>query len=387
MSNVSISDAVKYIGVDDHELDLFEGQYIIPNGIAYNSYVILDEKTAILDTVDARFADQWLANLETQLQGKAPHYLIISHMEPDHSSVIGRIFDLYPDIIGVCSARALPMMKRFFTTDYSSRMMVVNEGDTIALGAHTLKFLMAPMVHWPEVMVTYEQEEKILFSADAFGKFGALDADEAWTCEARRYYFNICGKYGAQVPALLKKVAQHDIRTICPLHGPILSENLEYYIDKYNTWSSYEAEDKGIFIAYCSLHGNTAQAAQALADILAAKSDIKVATADIARDDMAEALEDAFRHDRLVLAAPTYDGGIMPVMDTFLHHLASKNFQNRTVGIIENGSWAPMAGRKMCEMLQTFKNIRILQPIITVESTVKESTLEQLNALADQLLQ
>ena len=387
MSNVSISDAVKYIGVDDHELDLFEGQYIIPNGIAYNSYVILDEKTAILDTVDARFADQWLANLETQLQGKAPHYLIISHMEPDHSSVIGRIFDLYPDIIGVCSARALPMMKRFFTTDYSSRMMVVNEGDTIALGAHTLKFLMAPMVHWPEVMVTYEQEEKILFSADAFGKFGALDADEAWTCEARRYYFNICGKYGAQVQALLKKVAQHDISTICPLHGPILSENLEYYIDKYNTWSSYEAEDKGIFIAYCSLHGNTAQAAQALADILAAKSDIKVATADIARDDMAEALEDAFRHDRLVLAAPTYDGGIMPVMDTFLHHLASKNFQNRTVGIIENGSWAPMAGRKMCEMLQTFKNIRILQPIVTVESTVKESTLEQLNALADQLLQ
>ena len=387
MSNVSISDAVKYIGVDDHELDLFEGQYIIPNGIAYNSYVILDEKTAILDTVDARFADQWLANLEAQLQGKTPHYLIISHMEPDHSSVIGRIFDLYPGIIGVCSARALPMMKRFFTTDYSSRMMVVNEGDTIALGAHTLKFLMAPMVHWPEVMVTYEQEEKILFSADAFGKFGALDADEAWTCEARRYYFNICGKYGAQVQALLKKVAQHDIRTICPLHGPILSENLEYYIDKYNTWSSYEAEDKGIFIAYCSLHGNTAQAAQALADILAAKSDIKVATADIARDDMAEALEDAFRHDRLVLAAPTYDGGIMPVMDTFLHHLASKNFQNRTVGIIENGSWTPMAGRKMCEMLQTFKNIRILQPIVTVESTVKESTLEQLNALADQLLQ
>ena len=387
MSNVSISDAVKYIGVDDHELDLFEGQYIIPNGIAYNSYVILDEKTAILDTVDARFADQWLANLEAQLQGKTPHYLIISHMEPDHSSVIGRIFDLYPDIIGVCSARALPMMKRFFTTDYSSRMMVVNEGDTIALGAHTLKFLMAPMVHWPEVMVTYEQEEKILFSADAFGKFGALDADEAWTCEARRYYFNICGKYGAQVQALLKKVAQLDIRTICPLHGPILSENLEYYIDKYNTWSSYEAEDKGIFIAYCSLHGNTAQAAQALADILAAKSDIKVATADIARDDMAEALEDAFRHDRLVLAAPTYDGGIMPVMDTFLHHLASKNFQNRTVGIIENGSWTPMAGRKMCEMLQTFKNIRILQPVVTVESTVKESTLEQLNALADQLLQ
>lgn len=387
MSNVSISDAVRYIGVDDHELDLFEGQYIIPNGIAYNSYVILDEKTAILDTVDARFADQWLANLEAQLQGKVPQYLIISHMEPDHSSVISRILDLYPNVTGVCSARALPMMKRFFTTDYSNRMMVVNEGDTLALGAHTLKFFMAPMVHWPEVMVAYEQEEKILFSADAFGKFGALDADEAWTCEARRYYFNICGKYGAQVQALLKKAALLDIRTICPLHGPILSENLEYYIDKYNTWSSYEAEDKGIFIAYCSLHGNTAKAALALADIIATKSDIKVATADIARDDMAEALEDAFRHDRLVLAAPTYDGGIMPVMDTFLHHLASKNFQNRTVGIIENGSWAPMAGRKMCEMLQNLKNINILQPIVTVESTVKDSTLEHLTALADQLLQ
>ena len=387
MSNVSISDAVRYIGVDDHELDLFEGQYIIPNGIAYNSYVILDEKTAILDTVDARFADQWLANLEAQLQGKVPQYLIISHMEPDHSSVISRILDLYPNLTGVCSARALPMMKRFFTTDYSNRMMVVNEGDTLALGAHTLKFFMAPMVHWPEVMVAYEQEEKILFSADAFGKFGALDADEAWTCEARRYYFNICGKYGAQVQALLKKAALLDIRTICPLHGPILSENLEYYIDKYNTWSSYEAEDKGIFIAYCSLHGNTAKAALALADIIATKSDIKVATADIARDDMAEALEDAFRHDRLVLAAPTYDGGIMPVMDTFLHHLASKNFQNRTVGIIENGSWAPMAGRKMCEMLQNLKNINILQPIVTVESTVKDSTLEHLTALADQLLQ
>lgn len=387
MSNVSISDAVRYIGVDDHELDLFEGQYIIPNGIAYNSYVILDEKTAILDTVDARFADQWLANLEAQLQGNVPQYLIISHMEPDHSSVISRILDLYPNVTGVCSARALPMMKRFFTTDYSNRMMVVNEGDTLALGAHTLKFFMAPMVHWPEVMVAYEQEEKILFSADAFGKFGALDADEAWTCEARRYYFNICGKYGAQVQALLKKAALLDIRTICPLHGPILSENLEYYIDKYNTWSSYEAEDKGIFIAYCSLHGNTAKAALALADIIATKSDIKVATADIARDDMAEALEDAFRHDRLVLAAPTYDGGIMPVMDTFLHHLASKNFQNRTVGIIENGSWAPMAGRKMCEMLQNLKNINILQPIVTVESTVKDSTLEHLTALADQLLQ
>ena len=386
MAKPSISNAVRYIGVDDHELDLFEGQYIIPNGIAYNSYVVLDEKIAILDTVDGRFADEWQQNLDAELQGKTPDYLIISHMEPDHSAVISQMLERYPNLTGVCSARALPMMQRFFTTDYTSRMLVVNEGDTLSLGAHTLQFFMAPMVHWPEVMVTFEQSEGILFSADAFGKFGALDADEAWTCEARRYYFNICGKYGAQVQALLKKAAALDIKTICPLHGPILSENLEYYLNIYNTWSSYQAEDKGIFIAYCSLHGNTAKAALALEEIIASKSDIRVATADIAREDMAEALEDAFRHDRLVLAAPTYDGGIMPVMDTFIHHLMAKNYQNRTVGIIENGSWAPVAGRKMCEMMQSLKDITVLQPIVTVESTVKDSTMEQLNALADQLL-
>ena len=386
MAKPSISNAVRYIGVDDHELDLFEGQYIIPNGIAYNSYVVLDEKIAILDTVDGRFADEWQQNLDAELQGKTPDYLIISHMEPDHSAVISQMLERYPNLTGVCSARALPMMQRFFTTDYTSRMLVVNEGDTLSLGAHTLQFFMAPMVHWPEVMVTFEQSEGILFSADAFGKFGALDADEAWTCEARRYYFNICGKYGAQVQALLKKAAALDIKTICPLHGPILNENLEYYLNIYNTWSSYQAEDKGIFIAYCSLHGNTAKAALALEEIIASKSNIRVATADIAREDMAEALEDAFRHDRLVLAAPTYDGGIMPVMDTFIHHLMAKNYQNRTVGIIENGSWAPAAGRKMCEMMQSLKDITVLQPIVTVESTVKDSTMEQLNALADQLL-
>ena len=386
MAKPSISNAVHYIGVDDHELDLFEGQYIIPNGIAYNSYVVLDEKIAILDTVDGRFADEWQQNLDAELQGKTPDYLIISHMEPDHSAVISQMLERYPNLTGVCSARALPMMQRFFTTDYTSRMLVVNEGDTLSLGAHTLQFFMAPMVHWPEVMVTFEQSEGILFSADAFGKFGALDADEAWTCEARRYYFNICGKYGAQVQALLKKAAALDIKTICPLHGPILNENLEYYLNIYNTWSSYQAEDKGIFIAYCSLHGNTAKAALALEEIIASKSNIRVATADIAREDMAEALEDAFRHDRLVLAAPTYDGGIMPVMDTFIHHLMAKNYQNRTVGIIENGSWAPVAGRKMCEMMQSLKDITVLQPIVTVESTVKDSTMEQLNALADQLL-
>ena len=383
MSNVSISDAVKYIGVDDHELDLFEGQYIIPNGIAYNSYVILDEKTAILDTVDARFADQWLANLETQLQGKTPHYLIISHMEPDHSSVIGRIFDLYPDIIGVCSARALPMMKRFFTTDYSSRMMVVNEGDTIALGAHTLKFLMAPMVHWPEVMVTYEQEEKILFSADAFGKFGALDADEAWTCEARRYYFNICGKYGAPVQKLLKKAATLDIAIICPLHGPVLKENLGYYIGLYDTWSKYEVETEGVLIAYASIHGGTKVVAEKVAEMFREKNIGKVAITDLCRDDMAEAIEDAFRMNRLVLAAASYDASVFPPMYDFIHHLKMKAYQNRKVGIIENGSWAPSAAKTMKKQLEAFKNIEIVEPTVTIWSRLKDSDLPQLQALVD----
>ena len=383
MSNVSISDAVKYIGVDDHELDLFEGQYIIPNGIAYNSYVILDEKTAILDTVDARFADQWLANLEAQLQGKTPHYLIISHMEPDHSSVIGRIFDLYPDIIGVCSARALPMMKRFFTTDYSSRMMVVNEGDTIALGAHTLKFLMAPMVHWPEVMVTYEQEEKILFSADAFGKFGALDADEAWTCEARRYYFNICGKYGAPVQKLLKKAATLDIAIICPLHGPVLKENLGYYIGLYDTWSKYEVETEGVLIAYASIHGGTKVVAEKVAEMFREKNIGKVAITDLCRDDMAEAIEDAFRMNRLVLAAASYDASVFPPMYDFIHHLKMKAYQNRKVGIIENGSWAPSAAKTMKKQLEAFKNIEIVEPTVTIWSRLKDSDLPQLQALVD----
>lgn len=386
MSKATISDAVKYIGADDTDLDLFEGQYIIPNGISYNSYVILDDKIAVLDTVDARKTDEWLANLEATLCGKTPDYLIINHMEPDHAANVNLLMDKYPTLTGVCNQKAADMMNRFFGTDYSGRLMIVKERDTLALGSHTLQFFMAPMVHWPEAMVTFEQSEGILFSADAFGKFGALSAQEDWTCEARRYYFNICGKYGAPVQTLLKKAATLHINTICPLHGPILKENLGYYISLYNIWSSYKPENEGIFIAYCSMHGNTANAANRLAEIIRSKSDVKVSTADLARDDMAEALEDAFRYDRLVLACPTYDGDIMPVMHDFLQHLKAKNYQNRKVAFIENGSWAPVAGRKMKEAMQQMKDITLVDPVVTVESTVKADTISQLTSLAEALI-
>lgn len=386
MSKATISDAVKYIGADDTDLDLFEGQYIIPNGISYNSYVILDDKIAVLDTVDARKTDEWLANLEATLCGKTPDYLIINHMEPDHAANVNLLMDKYPTLTGVCNQKAADMMNRFFGTDYSGRLMIVKERDTLALGSHTLQFFMAPMVHWPEAMVTFEQSEGILFSADAFGKFGALSAQEDWTCEARRYYFNICGKYGAPVQTLLKKAAILHINTICPLHGPILKENLGYYISLYNIWSSYKPENEGIFIAYCSMHGNTANAANRLAEIIRSKSDVKVSTADLARDDMAEALEDAFRYDRLVLACPTYDGDIMPVMHDFLQHLKAKNYQNRKVAFIENGSWAPVAGRKMKEAMQQMKDITLVDPVVTVESTVKADTISQLTSLAEALI-
>lgn len=386
MSKATISDAVKYIGADDTDLDLFEGQYIIPNGISYNSYVILDDKIAVLDTVDARKTDEWLANLESTLCGKTPDYLIINHMEPDHAANVNLLMDKYPTLTGVCNQKAADMMNRFFGTDYSGRLMIVKERDTLALGSHTLQFFMAPMVHWPEVMVTFEQSEGILFAADAFGKFGTLSAQEDWTCEARRYYFNICGKYGAPVQTLLKKAATLHINTICPLHGPILKENLGYYISLYNTWSSYKPENEGIFIAYCSMHGNTANAANRLAEIIRSKSDVKVSTADLARDDMAEALEDAFRYDRLVLACPTYDGDIMPVMHDFLQHLKAKNYQNRKVAFIENGSWAPVAGRKMKEAMQQMKDITLVDPVVTVESTVKADTISQLTSLAEALI-
>ena len=385
MRDVKITDSIKYIGVDDKTIDLFESQYVVPNGISYNSYVILDEKVAVMDTVDVRKTEEWLTNLEEELDGRDVDYLVVSHMEPDHASNIQRLAEKYPNVKVVGNAKTFAMIPQFFDIDLSERSVVVKEGDTLNLGAHILQFFMAPMVHWPEVMVAYEQSEKILFSADGFGKFGALDADEAWTCEARRYYFNIVGKYGAQVQALLKKAATLDIQMICPLHGPILKEDLGYYIDKYDIWSKYEPEDEGVFIAYASIHGNTAKAAKKLAEMLEEKGAKRVAIADLSRDDMAEAVEDAFRHDKLVVASSTYDGGLFPCMEDFLLHLKAKNFQKRTVGIMENGSWAPMAGKKMREILEGMKDITICEPVVTIKSTMKEDTMKVMDELAEKL--
>jgi flavorubredoxin len=386
----TIAPNVKYIGVDDLDIDLFEGQYEVPLGISYNSYLILDEKIAIMDTVDATKTAEWEKNLEAALGGKTPDYLIVQHLEPDHGGSVQYILEKYPNMIAVCSQKAVAMFKRYFETDFSSRIQVVKEGETLSLGQQTLQFLMAPMIHWPEVMMTYDQKNKILFSADAFGKFGALckeeDDDEGWACEARRYYFNIVGKYGAMVQNLLKKTNTLDIQQICPLHGPVLSDDLCYYIGLYDTWSKYEPETQGIFIAYCSLHGNTAKAAHALADILKAKSDVKVSIADIARDDLHECVEDAFRYDRMVLCAPTYDGGIMPIMEDFINHLRIKTYQNRKVAFVDNGTWAPVAGKKMREQMEAMKNITIIEPMVTVESTVKAKTIEDLTVLAEALL-
>ncbi len=386
----TIAPNVKYIGVDDLDIDLFEGQYEVPLGISYNSYLILDEKIAIMDTVDATKTAEWEKNLEAALGGKTPDYLIVQHLEPDHGGSVQYILEKYPNMIAVCSQKAVAMFKRYFETDFSSRIQVVKEGETLSLGQQTLQFLMAPMIHWPEVMMTYDQKNKILFSADAFGKFGALckeeDDDEGWACEARRYYFNIVGKYGAMVQNLLKKTNALDIQQICPLHGPVLSDDLCYYIGLYDTWSKYEPETQGIFIAYCSLHGNTAKAAHALADILKAKSDVKVSIADIARDDLHECVEDAFRYDRMVLCAPTYDGGIMPIMEDFINHLRIKTYQNRKVAFVDNGTWAPVAGKKMREQMEAMKNITIIEPMVTVESTVKAKTIEDLTVLAEALL-
>ena len=386
MKDISISESIRYIGADDRDLDLFEGQYIIPEGMAYNSYVILDEKIAVMDTIDIRRTEGWLTNLKEALGGRKPDYLVVSHMEPDHAASIQALVEAYPDIQIVGNAKTFTMIGQFFDLDIAGRTLPVKEGDTLELGTHTLQFFMAPMVHWPEVMVTYESTEKVLFSADAFGKFGALDAEEDWACEARRYYFNIVGKYGAQAQSLLKKAAGLDIQIICPLHGPILKENLEYYIGKYNTWSSYEPEDKGIFIAYASIYGNTKKAALKLADLLRAAGAEKVSMADLARDDMAEALEDAFRYDRMVLAAPTYDGGIFPCMEEFLQHLKGKNYQKRTVGIIENGSWAPASGRLMKAALEAMKGIIVVEPVVSIKSSMKEATLAQLEELVKALV-
>lgn len=382
----NVTDSVFYVGADDKDLDLFEGQYIIPNGIAYNSYVILDEKIAIMDMVDKRRADEWFGNVDKVLDGQQPDYLVISHLEPDHSANLNEVLKRYPDIKIVSNAKLFDMLPQFFDVDIKNRSVTVKEGEPLSLGEHELHFVMAPMVHWPEVMVTYDAVDKILFSADGFGKFGALDTEEDWACEARRYYFNIVGKYGVPVQNLLKKASGLDIQIICPLHGPILTENLEYYIGKYNIWSSYEPEDKGVFIAYVSLHGNTKAAAEELAKMLEKKGVPKVAIADLAREDGAECVEDAFRYDRLVLAAPTYDGGLMPIMTDFIEHLKMKSYQKRKVALIENGSWAPMAGKIMKQHFESMKDIVFVGDVVTIRSTVKDEDRVHLDMLADSLL-
>ena len=383
----NVTERIKYIGVDDTTIDLFESQYIVPNGISYNSYLITDEKMAIMDTVDLRKSDDWWANLEEALEGRTPDYLIVQHMEPDHAGNIAKALEKYPEMKVVASAKAIQMMPQFFEdTDFNGRTLAVKEGETLSLGEHTLQFFMAPMVHWPEVMVTYDQQDKVLFSADGFGKFGALAHEEDWACEARRYYFNICGKYGAQVQALLKKAATLDIACICPLHGPILKENLGYYIGLYDTWSKYEVETEGVFIAYASIHGGTKKVAEKMAEILRAKGAPKVSIADLCRDDMAEAVEDAFRMGKLVVAAASYDADVFPPMHDFLHHLKLKAYQKRRVGIIENGSWAPCAGRVMKGMLEGMKEIEIVEPMVTIRSAMKQGDIPALEALADAML-
>lgn len=380
-----ISDSIRYIGADDPDLDLFEGQYHIPGGMAYNSYLILDEKVAVMDTIDIRRTGEWLEHIERELCGRTPDYLVVSHMEPDHSASIQILAEKYPGLKIVGNARTFAILGQFFDMDLNGRTVTVKDGDTLTLGSHTLNFILAPMIHWPEVMMSYEQSEKILFAADAFGKFGMLDTEEEWESEARRYYFNIVGKYGAQVQALLKKAAALDIRMICALHGPILKENLGHYIEKYNIWSSYEPEEKGVLIAYASIYGNTKKAALALAEDLKEAGVAGVAVADLARDDMAQALADAFRYDRMVLAASTYDGGIFPVMEDFLHHLKIKNYQKRTVALIENGSWAPASGRQMKAHLEQMKDITVLDPVVTIRSAMNADSRKQLKALAEQL--
>ena len=383
----NVTEKIKYIGVDDTTIDLFESQYIVPNGISYNSYLVMDEKIAIMDTADKRKGEEWFANLEEGLEGRTPDYLIVQHMEPDHAGNIAVLMEKYPDMKVVASAKAIQMMPQFFEdTCFEGRTITVKEGDTLSLGGRELKFFMAPMVHWPEVMVTYDSADKVLFSADGFGKFGALAHEEDWACEARRYYFNICGKYGAQVQALLKKAATLDIACICPLHGPILKENLGYYIGLYDTWSKYEVETEGVFIAYASIHGGTKKAAEKMAEILRAKGAPKVSIADLSRDDMAEAVEDAFRMSKLIVAAASYDADVFPPMHDFLHHLKLKAYQKRRVGIIENGSWAPCAGRVMKGMFETMKDIEIVEPMVTIRSAMKQGDIPAMEALADAML-
>lgn len=383
---MKISNDIAYIGVNDREIDLFEGQYVVPNGMAYNSYVILDEKIAVFDTVDKNFGTQWLKNLDEALGGKTPDYLIVQHMEPDHSANIVLFAEKYPDAKIVANDKAFVMMSQFFDFDLGDRKMSVKNGESLSLGKHELTFIFAPMVHWPEVMMTYDSTDKVLFSADAFGKFGALDTDEDWACEARRYYFGIVGKYGAQVQAVLKKAAALDIKTICPLHGPVLSENLGYYLDLYNTWSSYGVESDGVVIAYTSVYGNTKAAAELLAQKLKEKGCPKVAVNDLARCDMAEAVEDAFRYGKIVLATTTYNADVFPFMREFINELTERNFQNRFVGIIENGSWAPMAAKVIKKMLENSKNITFADTVVTVKSAMKQNTADDIKRLADEII-
>ena len=380
-----ITDDIRYVGVNDHNVDLFEGQYVVENGMAYNSYVIMDEQIAVMDTVDGNFTDEWLKNISDVIGDRKPSYLIVQHMEPDHSANVANFLDLYKDAKVVATAKAFVMMNQFFGTDYPERQIVVKEGDTLSLGTHTLTFVLAPMVHWPEVMVTYDSKDKVLFSADAFGKFGALDVEEDWTCEARRYYFGIVGKYGVQALALLKKAAGLDIQTICALHGPILKENLGYYLDLYNTWSSYCVESEGVVIAYTSVYGNTKKAVELLADKLTALGCPKVTVTDLARDDMAEAVEDAFRYGKLVLATTTYNGDIFPFMKTFIEHLTERGYRNRTIGLIENGSWAPTAAKTMLKMFEGSKNLTFTDTTVTIKSTVNTENEAQIAALAEEL--
>lgn len=385
---VTITEKVKYIGVDDTTIDLFESQYVVPEGVSYNSYVILDEKVAVIDTVDKRGMEEWEKNLISELKGRNVDYLVMQHLEPDHSGSITRLVELFPDMVLVGNAKTFAMLPQFFDFDLEGKTLIVKEGDTLSLGEHELTFVMAPMVHWPEVMVSYDSKDKILFSADGFGKFGALELtkDADWACEARRYYFNIAGKYGAPVQTLLKKAATLEIDYICPLHGPVLSENLGYYMDLYDTWSSYQPENKGVLVAYASIHGNTAKVAEKIGEMLREKGVEKVVVSDLARADLAEVIEDAFRYDRMIVAAASYDGGVFPCMQDFLLHLQSKAYQNRKVAIVENGSWAPCAGKVMKSILETMKNIELVEDVVTVRTTMKESDMQNIEKLVNSMI-
>lgn len=387
MKDTKITDTIMYIGADDKDIRLFESQYEVPNGMAYNSYLIKDEKNVVLDTIDRNVTDIWLENLEKALAGEKVDYLVVSHLEPDHAYNIGLLAKKYPNMKLIGNAMTFNILPNFFDIDLTDRKIVVKEGDTLNLGTHTLQFFMAPMVHWPEVMVTYEQTEKILFTADGFGKFGTLDTEEDWDCEARRYYFGIVGKYGAQVQALLKKAATLDIQMICPLHGPILKENLAHYIEKYDIWSRYQPETDGVFIACASIYGNTLEAAKKLKNILEEKGAKKVVLSDLVREDMAEAVEDAFRYDKIILAASSYNAGVFVPMEQFLQKLKERNYQNRKIGILENGSWAPSAGKTMKSVLEEMKDIQVVEPMVTMKSTMKQETIEQMEKLADSLLE